>query len=511
MGTAFNNEFDEDGNGGDGGNHGVGDIGVDVDHAGAGGHSAADAGSGERSAEDDGAVDEPAVLFSPKRYAHERVDDPVCAMGLRRNAAELEVSRIAAPNPEDDVEDHLARIHPKLGVPNSVGLAYCDIGTALRLLPNLARLLAERPFLPFQHLKVLARTIPPVNPEVLPVVERDLLRFLSPNREGQALPGPRSLFNHLRRSIEHLDPDMRPKDPEEEPPPKPKVERMDIDTRSDECAKITAILRADEGREFEAIIRAIVNAHDCTMQEALMHAVRNTADVSVNINIYRDVAGGPVWMSGVGWLDEVASREWVSRVTGVRIATNGLVGGYTPTDAMMAFLEGRDGTCRFPNCERPAHGCDKDHVMPYDHGNPAAGGPSDTGNLHCLCRRHHNLKTSGLWNVEAHPDGTEVWSSADGEEEYVTMPEGPLRGFGRRTFDQRATRLAATLKEHNDARRAHLAEQRATTEAAKNAGRAEFWSKLMKGEGEPAPGNEGETDDGAAAPRNEGGADEPPF
>lgn len=461
MGTAFNNEFDD---GFDGRREGSGDA-VEPDRGG-------EAASAE----------EPAVLFSPKRYAHERADDPVCAAGLRRNAGELEVARLAAPDPGADVEDHLARIHPKLGLSNSVGLAYCDIGTALRSLPNLARLLGDRPFLPFQHLTVLGRTIPPVNPEVLPIVERDLLRFLSPNREDQALPGPRALFNHLRRSIENHDPDMRPKDPEEEPPPKPKVDRMDIDTREGDYARITAILRADEAREFEAVIRAVVNAHDCTMQEALMHVVRNTADVSVNINIYRDVAGGPVWMSGAGWLDEVASREWVSRVTGIRVATNGLVGGYTPTEAMAAFLEGRDGSCRFPNCERPAHACDKDHVLPYDHANPAGGGPTDTGNLHALCRRHHNLKTSGLWNVSAHPDGTEVWSSADGEEEYVTVPEGPLRGFGRRTFDQRATRLAATLKEHNDARRAHLAEQRATTGAATGAALAEFWSGIAKTE-----------------------------
>lgn len=176
------------------------------------------------------------------------------------------------------------------------------------------------------------------------------------------------------------------------------------------------------------------------------------------------------------------------RATGIRIIGNGAAEGYTPTEAMMAFLEGRDGTCRFPGCEKAAHSCDKDHVRPYDASNPGAG-PTTTGNMHCLCRRHHNLKTAGLWDVEAHPDGTEVWSSADGKEEFVTVPEGPLKGFGRRTFSERTTRMAATRKEHNDLRRAHLASVRGATEEGRAAGAADY----------------------AANPAPTGSDDEPPF
>ncbi len=32
--------------------------------------------------------------------------------------------------------------------------------------------------------------------------------------------------------------------------------------------------------------------------------------------------------------------------------------------------------------------------------NPKQGGPTDTENLHCLCRRHHNLKTHGGWDID---------------------------------------------------------------------------------------------------------------
>lgn len=468
-------------------------------------------GQGDGEGDENAEPTESNLPFPDFRFAHEDPSDPISAAGMGRNARDVAVGTLAAPGPGTDVEDHVARVQARLGGTRFLALTYCDIGTTLRRMPTLAAILAERPFLPMAHLAKIAQQTLPVSDEFMPDVERELLRHLAPTREGQAMIGAKALGNRLRRTIEFLEPDARPIDEDEPPPPSDKKETLAIDDRDDEFTGISAAVRADKAREMLLIIDAIARARDCTRTEALYLAVKGECPVGVTVNIYRDVLGGPAWMSGVGWLDEVATREWTGRITGIRISSNGTADGYTPTEAMAAFLEGRDGTCRFPNCERPAHVCDKDHVMPYDHGNPAAGGPSDTGNLHCLCRRHHNLKTSGLWNVEAHPDGTEVWSSADGEEEYVTMPEGPLRGFGRRTFDQRATRLAATLKEHNDARRAHLAEQRATTEAAKNAGRAEFWSKLMKGEGEPAPGNEGETDDGAAAPWKEGGTDEPPF
>ena len=229
-------------------------------------------------------------------------------------------------------------------------------------------------------------------------------------------------------------------------------------------------LRADQGREVLAILDAVGAAHGCGRREALLHALRGTAkEVKVVFNVYRDVAGGPAWMSGPGWLDAVATDEWVKRLTHLRLSSNGKTAGYVPTDAMDAFVEGRDGVCRFPGCDKPAHRDDKDHVQNYDHDDTDAGGPTATGNLHCLCRRHHNLKTAKLWDVEAHPDGTEVWTSADGEHRYVTVPQGPLAGFGRQTFDARATRLTGARAEHNARRIAEEAEAKRVTEEAQDA------------------------------------------
>ena len=61
--------------------------------------------------------------------------------------------------------------------------------------------------------------------------------------------------------------------------------------------------------------------------------------------------------------------------------------GRFPSDKLKISLEIRDGTCRFPTCDRPAMESDKDHEIPHPRG------PTTGSNLRSLCRRHHNIKT----------------------------------------------------------------------------------------------------------------------
>ncbi len=67
------------------------------------------------------------------------------------------------------------------------------------------------------------------------------------------------------------------------------------------------------------------------------------------------------------------------------------VPGYRPSTALARFVRTRDTTCCFPGCDRPAVYCDLDHTIPY-----TAGGLTHPGNLKCLCRKHHLLKTFWL-------------------------------------------------------------------------------------------------------------------
>jgi hypothetical protein len=98
--------------------------------------------------------------------------------------------------------------------------------------------------------------------------------------------------------------------------------------------------------------------------------------------------------------------------------------GYTPTAGQRRAVTTRDRCCRMPNCGQRAGWADLDHVVPH-----ADGGPTSCGNLCCLCRSHHRLKTFAAgWTFRMEPDGTL----------HVTSPAGITRttrppGLRRRT------------------------------------------------------------------------------
>lgn len=89
--------------------------------------------------------------------------------------------------------------------------------------------------------------------------------------------------------------------------------------------------------------------------------------------------------------------------------------GYRPSQGLADFVRARDLTCRAPGCDRPAIDCDLDHTIPYPLG------PTHAGNLKCLCRVHHLLKTFWGWRDEQLPDGTVIWRLAGGAT-YITTP-----------------------------------------------------------------------------------------
>ncbi|RBY84366.1 HNH endonuclease signature motif containing protein [Blastococcus sp. TF02A-26] len=86
---------------------------------------------------------------------------------------------------------------------------------------------------------------------------------------------------------------------------------------------------------------------------------------------------------------------------------------YRPSAAQQRFVHTRDRTCRFPNCGQRVGWADADHVIPH-----ACGGETDCGNLCCLCRSHHRLKTFAPgWQFEMTSAGVLT----------VTTPSGVTR------------------------------------------------------------------------------------
>lgn len=102
------------------------------------------------------------------------------------------------------------------------------------------------------------------------------------------------------------------------------------------------------------------------------------------------------------------------------IVPTGAEPGYTLSAKLAEFVRCRDLTCRAPGCDHPAIDCDIDHTIPF-----ADGGATHASNLKCLCRFHHLMKTFWEWRDQQLPDGTVIWTLADGQT-YVTTPGSAL-------------------------------------------------------------------------------------
>jgi hypothetical protein len=63
-------------------------------------------------------------------------------------------------------------------------------------------------------------------------------------------------------------------------------------------------------------------------------------------------------------------------------------------------LNARDGSCRWPGCDRPASWSAAHHVVHWIH-----GGSSDLANLILLCHRHHWMVHEGNWQLVRADDG----------------------------------------------------------------------------------------------------------
>ncbi|WKR21599.1 hypothetical protein AIF0345_1522 [Actinomyces israelii] len=112
---------------------------------------------------------------------------------------------------------------------------------------------------------------------------------------------------------------------------------------------------------------------------------------------------------------------------------------YRPPAALADLVRARDASCTHPGCERPARGCEIDHVRPW-----AEGGTTSLENLTCLCRAHHRLKHTPGWALTRTPDGALVWRTPTGAR-YQRDNDGTITLLPRRTGPGQKTRPATRL------------------------------------------------------------------
>lgn len=127
-------------------------------------------------------------------------------------------------------------------------------------------------------------------------------------------------------------------------------------------------------------------------------------------------AGAPVELRGYGPVTRATAEELEAvarrRIENVEdLASRDRPGAlrYAPPEGLRLFCQGRDGTCVFPGCQVEAERTDLDHTIPFDHAHPGRGGRTTSDDLAALCRRHHRLKTAGIWAYYRDVDGSYVW------------------------------------------------------------------------------------------------------
>ncbi|TFV82308.1 HNH endonuclease [Microbacterium sp. dk485] len=142
-------------------------------------------------------------------------------------------------------------------------------------------------------------------------------------------------------------------------------------------------------------------------------AIRASVQVTVPALTAAGIADRGASIDGTSPIDADTARQLMGTAPGWdRILTHPITGmvltvdRYRPGTILERFLAARDIHCRFPGCRQPARRCDHDHNLDW-----ALGGRTTAGNLACLCKRHHTLKTETEWTAAQEPDGTIRWTS----------------------------------------------------------------------------------------------------
>ena len=100
------------------------------------------------------------------------------------------------------------------------------------------------------------------------------------------------------------------------------------------------------------------------------------------------------------------------------------IGRFAPADLEFG-IDVRDGVCQFPTCARAAEQCDKDHLVPWPHG------PTSGQNMWSLCRRHHRMKTAGIFTATLDERGQPIWHFPSDRliaAEQVELPQRSVTG-----------------------------------------------------------------------------------
>ena len=284
--------------------------------------------------------------------------------------------------------------------------------------------------------------------ETLERIDQELARYLTPTRPGQVLPSN----TNLRRKLNGLIAVENPNSEEAE----------ETDARNDSYFTYPSFGgKAGLAVEFDEATLIAIDEHVCKAAEEhnlskaealakmLLGEIESRAKVVLHMYRAHDLEAAPAFIRGFGWISpDTADNLHPTQTRNMDLAKEMESESYVTPPLIGAYVEGRDGVCRWPGCNRPAETCQKDHRIDHSKGGKTAG-----SNLASLCQHHHNIKTDGgaFYIMDPHT-GDIVWLFDDGRWEY-DEPQGPLAPKNKNwalTVGQAIAARRAAAKERND-------------------------------------------------------------
>ena len=284
--------------------------------------------------------------------------------------------------------------------------------------------------------------------ETLERIDQELSRYLTPSNPRQVLPSN----TNLRRKLNGLIAIENPSTEENKEAP---TKNNSYFTYSSFGGKAGLAVEFDETTliAIDEHISKAAEEHGLSKAEALAKLILGEIEsrTKVVLHMYRahDQESAPAFIRGFGWVSpETADNLRPAQTRDMDLAKEMESESYVTPPLIGAYVEGRDGVCRWPGCYRPAESCQKDHRI--DH---ARGGKTAGSNLASLCQHHHNVKTDGgaFYIMDPHT-GDIVWLFDDGRWEY-DEPQGPLAPKNKNwalTVGQAIAARRAAAKERND-------------------------------------------------------------
>ncbi|MDK8593560.1 hypothetical protein [Corynebacterium accolens] len=184
-------------------------------------------------------------------------------------------------------------------------------------------------------------------PEVVARIDEQLTAYLTPTRANQAMRTQAQIKRKINELINLEDDTLAVKKGPTQP-------RYTMENWGNNTAAMTLSADPSVMACVDKCIKETALKLDCSLADAAISLLTgNTEAPQVILNAYKatDVPNSPAFIESVGWLDPARSNALpYSKIR--EMNPDKEVKGYVTPPDMAAFLEGFDGTCRYPGCWR---------------------------------------------------------------------------------------------------------------------------------------------------------------